>query len=434
MHIGLSLAPTWLSGDAWRRPDSDIEQIFSSHYYVDIARRAEQAKLDFVFRPDTLFLDAQALPRGPGFSSLDPTILLASIARETTHIGLLTTVSTTFMPPYVIARQIQSLHRLSLGRAGWNIVTALDGNENFGLPNMPSSDDRYARARECTAIVRQLWASYPASAIKIDRQTGVYADPTMVRPIAHQSQQLRVKGPLNIPAWPGAPIPLIQAGASAIGRDFAASIADAVFASTPDIESARELRQDLHRRATGHGRDAADVRVLPGLSLFLAETRDEAADLFLATHSRTDSARKFAYVKELIGLDLTHWPRDRRITSEDLQLAPVGPRSRTHAELLSRLIARSAPTVADLLNRPEVIGSAHWQIIGTAADAVEQIATWFQAGAIDGFIALPGGSVSSLRLFLEAVIPRLADLGLFRRDYRAATFMEHLRDDNGRHV
>ena len=52
LHIGMSLAPTWLSGDAWRRPDSNIEGIFGSDFAVDIARRSEAAHLDFVFRPD----------------------------------------------------------------------------------------------------------------------------------------------------------------------------------------------------------------------------------------------------------------------------------------------------------------------------------------------------------------------------------------------
>ena len=28
LHIGLSLAPTWLSGDGWRRENSNIEEIF----------------------------------------------------------------------------------------------------------------------------------------------------------------------------------------------------------------------------------------------------------------------------------------------------------------------------------------------------------------------------------------------------------------------
>lgn len=428
LHIGMSLAPTWLSGDAWRRSDSGVEQVYSSGYALDIAKRSEAAKLDFVFRPDSLFLNVEALESGPGFGSLDPTIQLASIARETSHIGLLTTVSTTFFPPYIVARQLQSLNWISRGRVGWNIVTALDGNENFGLSEMPSAQERYARAAEFTDIVRRLWESYPADALALDRASGRYADSSRVRPIDHNGPHLRVKGPLNLPALGGDRIPLVQAGASPEGRDFASSVADAIFASTPDMEAAVELRQDLRRRAETHGRKAEDIRLMPGLSLYLAQSRDEAAELFNETHARTDDARKFASVLAMTGLDLRDWPARRQVTAADLPPLPEKLRSRTHAELLRRLILREEPTVADLLTRPEVIGSAHWQIVGTVEDAVEEIVEWRNAGAIDGFIAVPGGSVGSLHRVLEELVPRLAEAGLFRKEYLGATFLGHLQE------
>lgn len=105
LHIGLSLAPTWLSGDAWRRPGSHIEGLYSSDFALDLARRAEAAHLDFVFRPDVSFLPMEALETGAGFASLDPTVLMAALARETSRIGLVSTVSTTFFPPYAVARR-----------------------------------------------------------------------------------------------------------------------------------------------------------------------------------------------------------------------------------------------------------------------------------------------------------------------------------------
>ncbi|WP_193171459.1 NtaA/DmoA family FMN-dependent monooxygenase [Nisaea nitritireducens] len=428
LRIGMSLAPTWLSGDAWRRSDSEIEQVYSSDYALDIAKRSEAAKLDFVFRPDSLFLNVEALESGPGFGSLDPTIQLASIARETSRIGLLTTISTTFVPPYVVARQLQSLNWISGGRVGWNIVTALDGNENFGLSEMPSAQERYERAAEFAEIVRRLWESYPADALLTDRSSGRYADSTQVRPIDHDGTHLRVKGPLNLPAFGNTRIPLVQAGASPDGRNFASSVADAIFASTPDIEAATELRQDLRRRAEEHGRKASDIRLMPGLSLYLAQSRKEAAALFKETHNRMDSARKLDSILAMTGLDLRDWPQQQRVTAADLPPLPEKLRSRTHAELLRRLILREEPTVADLLTRPEVIGSAHWQIIGTVDDAVAEIVKWQSAGAIDGFIAVPGGSVSSMHLVLDELVPRLAEMRLFRSDYSGKTFLDHLEE------
>ncbi|MBF2963761.1 LLM class flavin-dependent oxidoreductase, partial [Pseudomonas aeruginosa] len=241
LHIGMSLAPTWLSGDAWRRPDSNIEGIFGSDFAVDIARRSEAAHLDFVFRPDVSSLPLDVLETGSGFASLDPTVLLAAVARETSRIGLVSTVSTTFYPPYVVARQLQSLHWISNGRAGWNIVTALQGHENFGLDAMPDAEQRYARAAEFTRLVHDLWDSFPREALLVDRESGRYADVSRVHPVDHDGEFLKVKGPLNLPAFGEARIPLVQAGASESGRDFAASVADLVFAPTPDKEAALEL-------------------------------------------------------------------------------------------------------------------------------------------------------------------------------------------------
>ncbi|MBP1849571.1 NtaA/DmoA family FMN-dependent monooxygenase [Rhizobium halophytocola] len=428
LHIGMSLAPTWLSGEGWRRPDSDVEGIFSADYYVDIARRAEAAHVDFVFRPDTLFLPTAALENGPGFSSLDPTVLLATIARETSHVGLLSTVSTTFLPPYMAARQLQSLHWLSGGRAGWNIVTALDGHENFGLGEMPSAEERYQRAAEFTDVVMKLWASYPQDALKMDRGSGRFADAARVRPIEHQGPHFSVRGPLNLPAQGPTRMPLIQAGASTAGRNFAASVADAVFASTPDRQAAVDLRADLRMRAAAHGRSPDAINLMPGLSLYLAGSKAEAMELFKETHARADRARSLATIREMTGLDLSDWPQDRKVTVGDLPLPPETPRSRTHAQLLQRLIAREALTVGELLWRPEVMGSAHWQVIGTVEDAFEAVRDWTAAGAVDGFVAVPGGSVSSMRLVLERLLPKLADAGLFRKVYAGRTFAGHLAE------
>lgn len=82
--------------------------------------------------------------------------------------------------------------------------------------------------------------------------------------------------------------------------------------------------------------------------------------------------------------------------------------------------------MAELLDRPEVIGSSHWLVVGTPEDAVDSILQRFNTGAADGFVALPSGSDASLHLFLDEVIPRLVELGVFRTDYSGTTFADHL--------
>lgn len=422
LTIGLSLSPTWLSGQAWRRPDSGVERLFDPALAIDIAREAEAAHLDFVFRADSLALDAAGVASGPGFVSLDPTLTMAAIAAATTRIGLVTTASALFVPPYLLARQTASLHWLSDGRAGWNLVTALDGAANFGHAALPPAEARYAAAESTLARVRRLWGSFPHDALCIDRDSGRFADPARLRAAPEDA----IAGPLNVPAHPSGPPPLFQAGASDTGRAFAARHADGVFAATPDIEAARALRADLRRRAAAQGRDPDRLRVLPGLSLYLAPSRAEAQELYRATHAGTDRARRLALIRAQIGLELEGLPDDQPVTPEMLPPVPAQPRSRTHAELLLRLIARDRPTVAALLACPEVAGSGHWQVIGTPEDAVAEITAWHAAGAIDGFIALPGGAPAVRQAVLREVVPALAEAGLFRRAYAGRTLRDHL--------
>lgn len=425
--IGLSLAVTWLMGNGWRRPDSQVESIFDTDFYAGIARRAEAAKLDFLFRPDALFLDPQTLAHAPGFSSLDPTVLLAALARATSRIGLVTTAATTFNPPYVVARQIQSLDWVSRGRAGWNVVTALDGSQNFGNEPMPSSRERYRKAREFIDVVRALWRSYPQAALRMDREAGVYADIEQVRAIDHAGEYFSVQGPLNLPSRGHARVPLFQAGASEWGRDFAAGIADAVFAATPDVEAGIELRRDLRRRAQALGRRTDATRVLPGLSLFLAPTAAQARELHAETQAPQDAARRYAYVRQLLGVDLSDKDPAQPLTPEMLPAGYMAQgRGQTHADLMRRLIERERPAIADFMRRPEVAGSAHWTVVGTVDDALAAIRVRAEAGAADGFIALPGGAWQSLDLFFDELMPRLAEAGLFRREYAGNTLGEHL--------
>jgi len=105
-------------------------------------------------------------------------------------------------------------------------------------------------------------------------------------------------------------------------------------------------------------------------------------------------------------------------------------RSRTHAELLRRYISKYEPYPREVLDRPEVVGSAHWVSVGTVETVLNDIMERFEAGAIDGFIALPGGSEKSMELFFEKLIPKLVERGLFRSEYANSQRGKHFSDMN----
>jgi len=392
--------------------------------HIAFAKRAEAAKLDFVFKADYLIAHPELIAKMKGTVGLDPSFLLAMVARETKQIGLVTTISTSFIPPYLIARQLQSLNWISEGRVGWNLVTSIDGAYNFSNDLMPSSEERYAKATECKEVVEQLWHSNPYEALEADGDFEKIKE--LVKPIDYEGAFFQIKGPLNIPMHPAGDIPLFQAGASESGRQFAASVSNAIFAATPVMEVGIELRNDLRKRAVEVGRSADDIRLLPGLYFFIGDTYEEALEMHRQAHAHLTLDRRHNALESVIGMNIRHLTLQDYVTAEMLPSEDQKVRSKTHAQLVRRYIIENKPTVAELLARPEVIGSAHLVAIGTPEDIVEQIVAFYKKGALDGFIAVPGGPAKSLDLFFSDVIPALVERGLFRAEYEGNTLRSHL--------
>lgn len=363
MHLGLSLSATWLRGAAWRRPDSRAEDLFSPGLFIELAQRAEAAKLDFVFKPDALQLDSAVLETWPGMASLEPVVMMTAIAMQTRRIGLVPTVSATFSQPYTVARQLQSLAHVSGGRAGLNVVTSLDGHRNYGLDDMPDGVQRYVRAEEFIAVLQSLLASWPIEAQLLDRREGRYADATLVKPTDFEGQHFSVAGPLSIPQRASGRMPIVHAGGSDAAVRLAGRHADAVFTAARTVEEAQAQKRAYAQAALNVGRHEHAVKVMPGLAFTLAPTRAEAEDLQAAMQPTGDVRKPIA---------------------------------------------------------------VHGGVVGTPDDAFNHVASWFEAGAADGFILLPGGSLTSLYLFLDEVVPRLVEAGLLRGEYRGDTLADHL--------
>lgn len=391
---------------------------------IAFAQRAEAAHIDFVFRADYLGAKPELIAKSKGNVAVDPLFLMGAVAQATTHIGLVTTVSTSFNPPYIIARQLQSLHWLSNGRMGWNIVTSIDGAENFSAQAMPPSEERYRKAAECTEVVRKLWQSYPYEALTAE--SDIAKIKALVQPIHHHGEFFDVTGPLNVPAHPSGEMPFFQAGASEAGRNFAASIAHGVFAATPHPSIGKELRLDLRARAIAQGRDPNTVRLLPGVYFFIGDTTEEAQEMYREAHAYLTTERRLDFLKMTIAADLSHLALTDKVTLALLPAEDAPVRSKTHAKLLRSYVAMHEPTLEELLARPEVIGAAHWVVMGTAEQVAKQISEAFYDGALDGFIAVPGGPAKSLDLFFDKVLPLFVAQGIFKSQYEGATLRAHL--------
>ena len=198
LHLNINILHSGFVPSAWRLPEADPYAFADVRHYVRVARIAEAAKLDAVFLADNASI-ADQIDFRP-ITALEPTVLLASIAAATTHIGVIGTASTSYNEPYNIARRFATLDHVSAGRAGWNIVTTADAGsaQNFGLDAVPDHGRRYARASEFADVVKALWDSWADDAFVGDKASGVFADVSRIQPIAHRGEFFQVLSLIHI--------------------------------------------------------------------------------------------------------------------------------------------------------------------------------------------------------------------------------------------
>ncbi|MFP5473609.1 MAG: NtaA/DmoA family FMN-dependent monooxygenase, partial [Gammaproteobacteria bacterium] len=227
LHLNINALHSGFVPSAWRLPESAPDAFIDVHHYVRLARIAEAGKLDAIFLADNAAIVDQIDFRP--ITALEPTVLLTAVAAATTHLGVIGTASTSYNEPYNIARRFASLDLVSGGRTGWNVVTTADlpSARNFGLEAVPDHAQRYRRADEFTQLVKDLWDSWEDDVFIGDKAAGRFVDLAKVHPVRHRGEFFSVQGPLNLPRSPqGRPV-LVQAGASADGRELAARHAEA---------------------------------------------------------------------------------------------------------------------------------------------------------------------------------------------------------------
>ncbi|MBB2174880.1 LLM class flavin-dependent oxidoreductase [Gluconacetobacter johannae] len=423
--LGAYLTGSATNGDAWRAPGEDIDADIDFGRYRDYVRILEQGRFDSIFLYDNVLPvpDPAAVADTPALPRWDTFTLLAALAVTSRHIGLIGTASTTFNEPYNIARRVASLDRLSGGRAGWNVVTATGGGENFNLAAHTDHAERYERAHEFVDVVTGLWDSIAPGAYLRDRETGRWLDPAKVRPLNHHGRFYHVAGPLNAPPTVQTRPVLAQAGASGAGKELAARIGEVIYTAEYDRAAGRDYRAEVLARAARYGRTADHLRILPGLAPFVGRSEAEAREKF-ETYQRyldkADCLRGFSSYASL-GVDLSSWPEDRPIA---LGAVAETNSHKSRQSLIVDWIRRERPFVRDVLRR--FTRGGHRIVVGTPRAIVDDMEDWFRTGAADGFNIMFTSSPGGLRDFVDLVVPELQRRNLLRTDYTGRTLRENL--------
>ncbi len=281
-------------------------------FWFRLARLAEQAKFDTFFLADFIGRSSKGLSASVNRAAsyqFEPLTLLAAIATQTRHIGLVGTINTNFSHPYNVARQLASLDHISSGRAGWNVVSSFQEApaQNFGIEDGRGHGDRYERAEEFVALTKAYWDSWDDDAFdRPDPDGRQFYRPDSAHTVGHSGEYFESRGLLDV-ARPiqGYPV-FVQAGNSDVGREFAAKVAEMTYSSAQTLTEAQAYYSDVKGRMGKYGREPHQLKVTPGLSVVVGETDAEARERFAELQELIDFSRGV----NLMGEDLSGYDLD----------------------------------------------------------------------------------------------------------------------------
>jgi alkanesulfonate monooxygenase len=419
-HVG-----EWRHPTAWEAPCMNLQNA------IRFAQIAEAGKFDLLFLADgngvrnhtdrpELFAATAPSDRPAVF---EPVTLLTALAGVTHHIGLVATATTTYEEPFTLARKFASLDHISGGRAGWNLVTTSNEGDalNFSRDAHVGRDERYERALEFAGIVKGLWDSWADDAFTQDKASGQYLDPNKVHVLNHVGRHFSVKGPLNMARPPqGHPV-IFSAGQSELGKDVSAATADCVFAVASTLQQAQALYADLKGRMPKFGRSSEDMRILPGVTIFVGETEAEAEALFQELEDLVPASVGVEYLGKMLGMSLRSLPLDGPVP-------PLGAEQTGGtgiAKGIAKMAADEGLTIREAYKRilPQMGGNMFKGSVKQIADVME---AWYLGKACDGFMISAPVVPSGLERFVRLVIPELQRRGLFKTDYQGRTLRENL--------
>ncbi|WP_438391781.1 NtaA/DmoA family FMN-dependent monooxygenase [Caballeronia sp. DA-9] len=411
---------------AWRLPwgGPNPKGWTSPDLFVDLSRALERAAFDYV-----MIEDSSNIPYTYGNShdtylryavdspKLDPAVLASFLIQATRRLGVVTTLSTTEYHPFQLARLTNTLDHVSLGRAGWNLVTGSNdgGAQNFGLERQYPHDERYEMADEYADLVTRLWESWDEDAVVMDQENEIFAHSSKVRPVYFEGKYFRSRGPLGAPRSPqGRPV-ICQAGGSPRGRQFAARWAETIIGTARSVASMKAFRDDIRAKAREAGRDPDGIKVLFLITPIVDESRESAE---LRRRAQIEDTERhldahIASLARLSGIDFSKFDLDEPLP----ELTSNG-----HQTLVAQYTGR---TLREISSSGKMLSDVN--LVGTASDVAARLSEIVDEVGGDGFLLMdPDLTRRYIAEITDGLVPELQRLGVVRKHYEHERFRDNL--------
>jgi FMN-dependent oxidoreductase (nitrilotriacetate monooxygenase family) len=431
-HLGWFLGPGF-GVQGWNTPGFGRNYpIWKPDLYVDALRTLERGMFDML-----IIEDSSMVPNVYGASSdfylkhgimapkHDPVPLTPLLSQATTKIGIVPTLTTTFYPPFLLARLMTTLDHITEGRIGWNIVTSTShlSAQNYGMDRLPEHDERYDMADEFVELVGRLWDSWEPGAFVLDEATNTIVDGSKVHTIDFEGKYYKSRGPLNaVPGPQGRPV-FVQAGGSPRGREFAAKYAETVIADAHSIDAMKNYRGDVRERMVRQGRNPDTCKVLFTCGAIIGRTEDEAKAKAEAARAAAAEHYEFslAGLANITGIDFSKWDLDAPLP----ELTTNGSQSSLAGFLGAAEPGSTLRQVMDARNTAGVMG---YPFIGTIEQIADQMGEVMADVGGDGFLFSGYLKPRVLAEIVDDLIPALQRRGLVRTEYPHDTFRANLME------
>ena len=223
-------------------------------------------------------------------------------------------------------------------------------------------------------------SSWRDDAVKLDRENGVYTDPTLVREINHKGKFFTVPGPHIVQPSPQRTPLLLQAGTSRAGKVFAAQHAEAIFVSAFAPEVCAKSIADVRELATTEfNRDPSSIKVLALVTPIIGRTEEEAQAKFEEYKQYASHEGALALFCGWTGIDLHEYGEDEEL--REVESNAVRSTVAAYAKFSPGTSKWTRDTIAEHIS----IGGNGPVIVGTAEQVADGLQRWVDEADVDGF-------------------------------------------------
>lgn len=269
----------------------------------------------------------------------------------------------------------------------------------------------------------KLWqSSWRDDAVKIDRETGVYTDPKLVRRINHNGKSFTVPGPHICQPSPQRTPVLLQAGTSKAGKAFASQHAEAIFVAGHSPSVIAKNVADIRAQAKEFGRDPQSIKFLALICPIIGNTEEEAQAKFEDYQQYGDLDGALALFGGWTGIDLAQYTDDqelRHVESNAIRSAVEG-------------WSKASPGIPKwtklTVGKHIIVGGLGATVVGTPSQVADEFERWVNEADVDGFNIAYAIKPGTFVEVAELLIPELRKRGLFWDDYAVpgGTYRENL--------